>query len=371
MKKILFSSFVFCFLSGCPIQTIKAQHLNFDFEEITKGLPAGWQTFGSSDYAFGIDSSASQHGKVCAFISYSGKSPGYKACSFSIPAKYSGKKITLTGYLKTENVSDGWAGLWMRIDPEVSFDNMQKRGVTGTTGWKKYSITLDLDPKKAQQIVVGGLLTGKGKLWIDNLQISIDGRPLSEATAKKMLPAQLDTTFNKRSAIDTILLNGNKVEDLKTLGMIWSFLKYYHPSIAAGNYNWDFELFRLLPRYLDIKNQTERDALLTEWIAGLGELVTEKSGVLNLGVEGMMLVGAIAGFATADATGSAWLGVVVAAAAGAAGIVAAMVSTLIRRSRSTGSRLCGSGALRILRRNFASSCSCDSRAASASHSSFR
>jgi len=53
-------------------------------------------------------------------------------------------------------------------------------------------------------------------------------------------------------------------------------------------------------------------------LAGLGELVTEKSGVLNLGVEGMMLVGAIAGFATMDLTGSPWLAVVVAAAAGAA-----------------------------------------------------
>jgi len=52
--------------------------------------------------------------------------------------------------------------------------------------------------------------------------------------------------------------------------------------------------------------------------AALGELVTEKAGVLNLGVEGMMLVGAIAAFATVDITGNPWLAVVVAAAAGSA-----------------------------------------------------
>jgi simple sugar transport system permease protein len=52
-------------------------------------------------------------------------------------------------------------------------------------------------------------------------------------------------------------------------------------------------------------------------LAGLGELVVEKSGVLNLGVEGMMLVGAIAGFATAVYTGNPWLAVLGAAAAGA------------------------------------------------------
>ena len=37
--------------------------------------------------------------------------------------------------------------------------------------------------------------------------------------------------------------------------------------------------------------------------AALGELVTEKSGVLNLGVEGMMLMGAVTGFAVASQTG--------------------------------------------------------------------
>jgi simple sugar transport system permease protein len=52
-------------------------------------------------------------------------------------------------------------------------------------------------------------------------------------------------------------------------------------------------------------------------LAGLGELVVEKSGVLNLGVEGMMLIGAIAGFATAVYTGNPWLAVAGAAAAGA------------------------------------------------------
>ena len=52
--------------------------------------------------------------------------------------------------------------------------------------------------------------------------------------------------------------------------------------------------------------------------AALGELVTEKSGVLNLGVEGMMLVGAIVAFITVSSTGSLWLGVLAGSAAGAA-----------------------------------------------------
>ncbi len=53
-------------------------------------------------------------------------------------------------------------------------------------------------------------------------------------------------------------------------------------------------------------------------LAGIGELVAERAGVLNLGVEGMMITGAICGFAIAVETGSATAGFVAAAIAGAA-----------------------------------------------------
>ncbi len=51
-------------------------------------------------------------------------------------------------------------------------------------------------------------------------------------------------------------------------------------------------------------------------LAATGELVAEKSGVLNLGVEGMMLVGAIAAFSVSFTTGHPWLGVLASALAG-------------------------------------------------------
>lgn len=53
-------------------------------------------------------------------------------------------------------------------------------------------------------------------------------------------------------------------------------------------------------------------------LAGLGELVCERAGVLNLGVEGMMLVGAVVGFAATITTGSVALGLLAAMLAGAA-----------------------------------------------------
>ena len=52
--------------------------------------------------------------------------------------------------------------------------------------------------------------------------------------------------------------------------------------------------------------------------AAIGEIFAERAGVLNLGVEGMMLVGAVAGFSVAATTGDPWIGLVVAMLAGAA-----------------------------------------------------
>ncbi|CUI87583.1 ABC transporter permease [Cognatishimia activa] len=52
-------------------------------------------------------------------------------------------------------------------------------------------------------------------------------------------------------------------------------------------------------------------------LAAIGELVVEKAGVLNLGVEGMMIVGAVCGFAVSVETGSPYLGILAAMAGGA------------------------------------------------------
>jgi ABC-type uncharacterized transport system permease subunit len=73
-------------------------------------------------------------------------------------------------------------------------------------------------------------------------------------------------------------------------------------------------------------------------LAATGELVTERSGVLNLGIEGMMLVGAVTGFAVASVTGSAGLGAVAGMLGGAAiALVFALLSlTLLANQVATG-----------------------------------
>ena len=61
-------------------------------------------------------------------------------------------------------------------------------------------------------------------------------------------------------------------------------------------------------------------------LATLGEMFTERGGVLNLGIEGIMLLGSMTGFSTAYFTGSLWLGVLAAMATGA---IAALLMGLL------------------------------------------
>ncbi len=85
-----------------------------------------------------------------------------------------------------------------------------------------------------------------------------------------------DTEFNKGSKINNIELNEQRIENLQILGLVWGYLKYYHPDIAKGNYNWDFELFRILPKINNAKNSSERDVILQQWIDSLGKCKINK-----------------------------------------------------------------------------------------------
>ena len=68
--------------------------------------------------------------------------------------------------------------------------------------------------------------------------------------------------------------------------------------------------------------------------AALGELITEKAGVTNLGVEGMMLIGAVSGFMAAIVTGNSWIGLMAALfAGGVMGLIHAMLTVTLRANQ--------------------------------------
>ncbi|MCW3076129.1 MAG: hypothetical protein JWO32_738 [Bacteroidetes bacterium] len=95
---------------------------------------------------------------------------------FFEPEEYLGKRIRLTGNIKSKDVT-GWASFWLRIDgPDtpktLSFDDMRDRALKGTSDWKKFEIVLDV-PKQATNLVFGALLNGAGQMWFNDLNFEI------------------------------------------------------------------------------------------------------------------------------------------------------------------------------------------------------
>lgn len=272
ISQYLLYLFYFLLFYGCRNHVSEHRHdFNFDFENHEKGFPTNWEHRGSDIYEIYIDSTNSKRGKYSAIIENTVFDSGYHGLSFVLPENYKGDTILLSGYIKTENIESGYAGLMMRIYPSVAFDNMYDRGIKGTTDWQKYEIALPLNPLNTQKIEIGGLLVGKGKMWLDDLHISIDGKELGDQSIE-VRHTKYDDEFDQGSKVEFPPLDTRTLTNLELLGRVWGMLKYHHPVIVTGEYNWDYELFRLLPRYLRVKNDKERDDLLETWIDQYGNI---------------------------------------------------------------------------------------------------
>ena len=116
----------------------------------------------------------------------------------------------------------------IRIDPGVAYKVMEENGITGTTGWTKYEISLPQQPAKTKGIAIGGFLAGTGKIWLDDFKVFIDGKDIETIIKEpeEPLPADLDKQFDDGSSIPIYDVN---IQNLALLGKVWGFLKYYHP----------------------------------------------------------------------------------------------------------------------------------------------
>lgn len=267
---------VFILNTSCAQEstTSDAKGYNLSFDKINSNQPIYWHTLGNNKYLNYLDSEQKRHGKYSAVLeSIENSDPKFKAWVFMLPKHLEGKEITLSGYIKTKNINDGFAGLMIRIDPAVSYTFMEDQAIKGTTDWKEYKVSLPLQPEKTKSITIGGVLFGNGKAWFDDFKVFVDGKDIT-LLVDKVYPASKDKEFDHGSKIKTFDLNSNRTRDLLLLTKIWGFLKYHHPKIASGEVNWDYELFRLLPKYLSVYTSKERDNVLIKWIESLGPVDT-------------------------------------------------------------------------------------------------
>jgi len=247
-----------------------ADTLSFEFAD-SSGAPAGWRVWMPP---MRWDTTAPHRGRAAARIDRDSTSAGeFSAFSRTIPAEVSGDTLELRGWLRTETVH-GYAGLWLREDAlagSVQFDNMERRGIAGSTPWTEYRVALPLD-RRARTVVFGGLLVGTGVAWMDDLRLLVDGRPLADAPRVVRTPpgAETDHEFDGGSRLSERALLAAPVENLVLLAKVWGFLKYHHPRIAAGERDWDYDLFRVLPAVAKARSRDAAARAMVRWIDRVG-----------------------------------------------------------------------------------------------------
>lgn len=160
--------------------TLQKEEMTMKNEQLLKG----WNLSGSHpfNYQMGIDRETFHKGQASGFLkSVTAESQEEFATMMQQfkAENYLGKRMKLSGFLKSKGV-DGFCGLWMRVDNALQdvlqFDNMGDRPIVNDTEWNHYYIVLDV-PENSAIISFGVLLSGRGQVWIDELEfeeVSID-----------------------------------------------------------------------------------------------------------------------------------------------------------------------------------------------------
>lgn len=274
MKKIRYIIFLLSSLCIYGQSLEQKFHLDFEKSQSNKGLPSDWIQWGS--YLLDVDSTIVHSGKYSVRVVSDSLSNSFGSMAYRIPSKYKGNSVRLEGFMKTKDVQNGHAGLLLRLDGEsgvLQFDNMQNQGIVGTTAWKKYSITLPY-PENTENIMVAGILIGKGTVWFDDFEVFIDDKNIQtlKEIERVLSKAEMDTEFDSNSGFQLDNPTSKQVSNLFKLGKIWGFVKYHHPEIAKGNVNWDNELFRIVSS-IDSENfETE----IMKWLNAIGPILKEK-----------------------------------------------------------------------------------------------
>ena len=245
------------------------------FEDQTSTKLSGWYAYPPGTVS--ADDHVAHSGHWSVRLTRDVSSAGtFSVITRTLPANFRGSTIELRGFLRLEDVSD-LAGLWMREDADgkmLSLENMDSQRVNGTLDWAEYRITMPINVK-AQTLYFGVLIAGTGTLWADDLRLLVDGKPIDEVAAGLVQPSMpVDHEFDKGSGIQMSNLAPAQVGNLATLGRVWGFLKYHHPAITAGQRNWDYELFRILPSVLAAPDGARANETILQWIDALGPVPT-------------------------------------------------------------------------------------------------
>lgn len=151
-----------------------------------------------------------------------------------------GDSISFCGRIKLE----GEFGAYCSITQGSERDSME---LNSQGNWNAFRCTIPYSNDIYQKSVVISLDiygSGKGSAEIADMNVFIDELPIDEVCPLPL--ANKDHEFDNGTPINLGNLSYEEVDRLALICKIWGFLKYYHPSIAQGDYDWNYQLFRII-----------------------------------------------------------------------------------------------------------------------------
>ncbi len=207
--------------------------LNLDFERaglIAADRPLAWYV-GGNGYRLTLDADSRFSGarslrseRLTAGATALAPN-AFGVASIALPGgALAGKTVKLRGFIRSQEISRGYAGLWLRVDGPANrtlfLDNMSARGVSGTTGWTPYEITVRVD-SAAVGVMFGVLHPGDGTAWFDALSIDVDGKPFVNEVSSARQASAAEVEWLRKNASKLVTSDPRaRFDDLRPIGNI-------------------------------------------------------------------------------------------------------------------------------------------------------
>lgn len=159
--------------------------VNPGFESTKPGMlgnPEGWfsiQHAGDLSYTFKLDTTYAHGGARSVRVDNVGPEPFGAIYQILPAAAHRGRRLRLAAWLRTEDArgsATGGGGVLMlqamQGGAPVAWNHMKDSPVKGTTKWERHAVELVV-PATADQVELGAMLHGPGRLWLDDVELVV------------------------------------------------------------------------------------------------------------------------------------------------------------------------------------------------------
>ena len=225
ISKFIIILILFCQCNG---DNFAQNSLNLDFELKVYDalLPKIWYTEGDG-ISISLDSLEKHNGKFSLKIETHNKSTTNGTFIGRLPIEtFAGKNIEYKGWIKTKELINGYAKLWFSVDDangeKTEFNDIHDYRLTGDNDWTQVSIKMDLE-KDLKNIRIGGIFTGEGIAWFDDLELYINGEKyIDNVNFEKTSLSQKEISEIKKYIypLSTFEPDNTDTKDLKVLNKL-------------------------------------------------------------------------------------------------------------------------------------------------------